>query len=70
MESNHSSQGDFKKPSTNPKGKGREFPTIEEMFRYDSMQIALPPTLQARLFNSIQIKPKRKAIWWKRLFSS
>ena len=51
------------------KVEGKEFSSVEEMLRHDAGQVAVPPTIGAKLNESIAKEPKPATSWWKRLFS-
>jgi hypothetical protein len=50
------------------KSQAKEFASVEELIREDVAQTAVPPTIAARLNESIAQSPKPKA-WWKQFFS-
>ncbi len=50
-----------------PQTGAREFSTVEEMLRFDASQTVAPPTVEARLQDSIAAAPANRP-WWRRWF--
>lgn len=48
---------------------GMEFATPEELLRYDGKQTEVPPTIAARLQDSLEKLPPPKG-WWRRFLGS
>jgi hypothetical protein len=48
---------------------GLAFDSVEELLRYDNLQIVPPPAIAERLKVSLEQEPKPKRSWWQRLFA-
>lgn len=46
----------------------KEFATVEELLRHDSIHTPVPPDIERRLAQSVGELPAPKAAWWKRIF--
>jgi hypothetical protein len=47
---------------------GREFGSVEEMLRHDSLHTPVPPAISYRLQESISKNPRPGTSWWQRWF--
>jgi hypothetical protein len=48
----------------------REFNTVEEMLRHDSLLTPVPPSIGHKLNESIRAEPRPPRPWWRRLFGT
>jgi len=46
----------------------REFATVDEMLRHDALHTPVPPSIGARLHESLSQTSSAAAPWWRHLF--